>query len=295
MRKILSFSVILLLAAGLNSILAAQEKVLRSQPVAEPRQVDGDEIDWQGTTFLNFSKAGVEYAVSHDRDYLYLILIFRKQEGLSTGEQTGVTVYISQPGKKNKDYGYHFVRRVVSAEEAIARMEAYGQTLTEEAKAQIRAKKVFAFYEGEPVGKKFKADLKKLEGQKYEPAIFRSRVFQERTAEGPMSRAGAAFQKAVFEFRIPLRPSPAMQPLIEQGKPIGLGIEWGGMTEKMKQELMARRAAEASRATAQDTRMVVSGEDPEAGGFDRGAGELSFRQVPKKFNFWFDLLLTEED
>ncbi|MDI6845897.1 MAG: hypothetical protein QME28_07140 [Candidatus Saccharicenans sp.] len=293
MRKILSLLIILTLAAGLYSILAAQQKAVRSQPVAEPRQIDGDEGDWEGTPFLSFSKAGVDYAVAHDSDYLYLILIFRNREGLSTGEQTGVAVYISQPGKKNKDYGYHFVRKVVSAEEAITRMEAYGQMLTEEAKAQIRAKKVFAFYEGEPAGKKFQADLKKIEGQKFEPAIFRNRVLQQR-ATGPEARGGA-FQKAVFEFRIPLRPSPALPPLIEPGKPISLGLEWGGMTEKMKQDLMARRAAEASRASAQDTRMVVSGEDPEAGGFDRGAGELSFRQVPKKFSFWFDLLLTEED
>ncbi len=273
---------------------AAQEPAYRSQAITEPRQVDGQEDDWAGATFANFKKAGVDYAVAHDNEHLYLILVFRNKAGLSTAEEGGVFIYLSQAGKKSKDIGYHFVRRMVSAEEAIARLESYGESLSEERRAQIREKKMFAFYEGEPVGKKFKADLQKIKGQKFEPAVFRARLEQARRGPGAYARGQDGFQKAVFEFRIPLRPSPGLPPLLEPGKPINLGIEWGGLTEEMKQDIIARRAASATRATATDSRMVVSGDDPSEGSFDRGGGELDMKNLPKKFNFWFGLQLSPQ-
>jgi len=112
---------------------------------------------------------------------------------------------------------------MVTAEEAIVRLESYGESLTEEHKAQIRERKMFVLSEGEPVGKKFQADLKKIKGQKFEPAVFRARVEQARRAPGPAAQGQGGFQKAVFEFRIPLRPSPALPQLLEPGKPINLG------------------------------------------------------------------------
>lgn len=280
------------LLIGLLTLASAQQ-VYKSQLAAEPRQIDGQENDWEGASFQNFKKAGVDYAVAHDGEHLYLVLVFHNEKGLSTADETGFYVYLSQAGKK-KDIGFHFIKKVISAEEAIARMEAMGQTLTEERKAQIREKKMFALYEGEPVGKKFKAALQKMQGQKFEPAVFRGWVERARRAPGTAAPGQSGFQKAVFEFRIPLRPSPALPPLIEPGRPINLGIEWGGMTEQRQQELMARRAAAATRARAADSRMVVSGDDPTEGGFDRGGGEINFKNLPKKFNFWFGLLVPAQ-
>lgn len=288
---------ILVLVSGLLLsllTLASAQQAYKSQLATEPRQIDGQENDWEGASFLNFKKAGVDYAAAHDGQHLYLVLVFHNEDGLSTADETGFYVYLSQAGKKNKDIGFHFIKKVISAEEAIARMEAMGETLTEERKAQIREKKMFALFEGKPVGKKFKAELQKIQGQKFEPAVFRGRVDRIRRAPGTAAPGQSGFQKAVFEFRIPLRPSPALPPLIEPGQPINLGIEWGGMTEQRKQELMARRAAAATRAGATDSRMVVSGDEPGEGGFDRGGGEINFKNLPKKFNFWFGLLLPAQ-
>lgn len=288
-KKVIFLASFCLLLVGLILSVSAQEKAYQSQPVTEPKQIDGQEGDWEGANFVNFKKAGVDYAVAHDSEHLYLLLVFNTEEGLSTADQGGVFIYLSQAGKKSKDVGFHFIKKVITAEEAIARMEALGDKLTEERKAQIREKKMYNLYEGEPVGKKFKADLQKVKGQRFEPAIFRGRVEQARRGSAAPGQAG--FQKAVFEFKIPLQPSPGLPPLVEPGKPINLGIEWGGLTEEMKKELMTRRAEAATRATGTDSRMVVSGDDPSEGGFDRGGGELDRKTLPKKFNFWFGLLL----
>ncbi|MCR4410565.1 MAG: hypothetical protein QHH43_09075 [Candidatus Saccharicenans sp.] len=289
MKKKTIFPALCLLMLGLFISAAAQEAAYKSQAVTEPKQIDGQPVDWEGANFVNFKKAGVDYAVAHDSGHLYLILVFNTEEGLSTADQGGVFIYLSQGGKKSKDVGFHFIKKVITAEEAIARMEALGDKLTEERKAQIKERKMYNLYEGEPVGKKFKADLQKVKGQRFEPAIFRGRV--ERARGGPAAPGQAGFQKAVFEFKIPLQPSPGLPPLVEPGKPINLGIEWGGLTEEMKKELMTRRAEAATRATGTDSRMVVSGDEPSEGGFDRGGGELDRKTLPKKFNFWFGLLL----
>ncbi|MCX8161092.1 MAG: hypothetical protein N3G18_09240 [Candidatus Saccharicenans sp.] len=294
MKKRAIASALFLLLLGLFISTGAQEQAYRSQALTAPKQMDGQENDWEGANFVNFKKAGVDYALAHDSEHLYLILVFKNRDGLSTAEEGGVFIYLSQPGKKSKDFGYHFVRKMVSAEEAIARLESYGESLTEERKAQIRERKMFAFYEGEPVGKKFKADLQRIKGQRFEPAVFRARLERAKRGPGPVVQGQDGFQKAVFEFRIPLRPSPALPALLEPGKPINLGIEWGGLTEEMKKEIMAKRAAAATRATATDSRMVVSGDEPSEGGFDRGGGELDMKNLPKKFSFWFSLQLTHQ-
>lgn len=291
MKKNLLIPIFSLLLLGFFVLAAAQEKAYKSQLISEPRQIDGQANDWEGASFVNFKKANVDYALAHDDEHLYIVMIFNDRESLSTAEQTGVFIYFSQAGKKNKDYGYHFIRKIISADEAIARMESYGELLSEERKAQIREKKMFAIYVGEPVGKQFLADLQKIKGQKFEPAVFRSQVPQSRRAPGAAARQSGGFQKAVFEFRIPLRPSPALPPLLEPGRPINLGVEWGGMTEEMKKNLMARRAEEATRTTGTDSRAGESEEGSTEGGIDRRAGELRFREIPRKFNFWFGLIL----
>lgn len=283
------------LMVGLGNSVFAQNQIYRSKNVTMPKQIDGQAQDWEGDSFLSFAKAGVDYAIAHDSEYLYLIMIFKNAEGLSTADRTGIYVYFSQAGKKKKDTGFHFQEKIVTAEEAIARLESYGEELSEERKNQIREKKLFNFFEGQPVGKGLKNELEKIKGQKIEPATFRYKINRERRQPPPTSPGASGVQNAVFEFRIPLRLSPSLKPFLEPGKPVSVGIEWGGMTEEMKKETMARRAAAASRASATDSRMIVSGDEPSERGLDRGPGEMNFKSVPKKFNFWFNLLVPMDD
>ncbi len=283
------------LMVGLASSVFAQNQVYRSKNVTMPKQIDGQGQDWEGDNFLSFAKAGVDYSIAHDNKYLYLIMVFKNAEGLSTADRTGIYVYFSQAGKKKKDTGFHFQEKIVTAEEAIARLESYGEELSEERKNQIREKKMFIFFEGQPVGKDFKNELAKIKDQKIEPAIFRYKINRERGQPRPTGPRGSGFQNAVFEFRIPLIVAPGLKPFLEPGKPVSVGIEWGGMTEEMKKEAMARRAAAASTATATDSSMVVSGDEPTERGLDRSPGEMNLKSVPKKFNFWFNLLVPMDE
>jgi len=94
---------------------------------AEPKQVDGQDNDWADGSFLNFKSADVDYAVANDGDHLYLIFIFKDKkdkQGMSTIEVTGVKIYLSEAGKKNKDVAFHFQKKLVKAEETIARLES---------------------------------------------------------------------------------------------------------------------------------------------------------------------------
>jgi hypothetical protein len=184
-------------------------------------------------------------------------------------------IYISQPGKKNKDIAFHFKREQVTAEEAIARLESFGEVLPEEVKAQILEKKVFAFYEGAPVGKKLKSDLEKIKGQKIEVPIFRYQKSRD---------------KVVYEFRIPFQLSPALPPILQPGKSFNLGLDWGGLTDEMKRAIMEKRAEVSPRRPA-----IEGGVSEESGAIaSRDSGGVDFGgKSPKKFNLWFTAELAE--
>jgi hypothetical protein len=80
------------------------------------------------------------------------------------------------------------------------------------------------------------------------------------------------------------------------GKAVNPGIEWGGMTEEMRKGLMTKTDADSSRANTSNFGMGVSGDGEERAALGGGGvSDLSFRNVPKKFNFWFGLKLAAQD
>jgi len=266
-RKSLTFGLALLLVLAFGFLLMmAQTGPVKSQFTETPKKIDGQIDDWEGANFQNFKEANVDYAVANDDSHLFIVLVFHDREGMSTIEGTGVKVYISQPGKKNKDVAFHFRREQVQAEEAIARLESFGEKLTEEIKAQIREKKGFVFYEGAPVGKKIKAELEKIKGQRIEIPIFRYLRGRDKT---------------VYEFRIPLQLNPALAPILEPGKPYNLGLEWGGMTDAMKRALMEKAAQVGEPKSA-----LEGGDREDSGAIPRDRDSLNGGKGPKKFNLW---------
>jgi len=255
--------------------LRAQSGTVKSQFTETPKRIDGQDDDWEGAGFFSFKEANVDYALANDNSHLYLILVFHDRAGLSTIEGTGVKIYISQAGKKNKDIAFHFKREQVSAEEAVSRLESLGEVLPEEVKAQILEKKVFAFYEGAPVGKKLKSDLERIKGQKIEVPIFRYQKSRD---------------KVIYEFRIPLQLSSALAPILQPGKSFNVGFDWGGLTDEMKRAIMEKRAEVSPRRPA-----IEGGVSEESGAIaSRDSGGVDFGgKSPKKFNFWFTAELAE--
>ncbi|MDD8031893.1 MAG: hypothetical protein PHQ25_07845 [Acidobacteriota bacterium] len=205
---------VLYLAPGLLS------QALTSVSAVIPKTIDGLVEDWEGVTFQNIKKANVDYAVANDDKYLYLGLIIgdpgriMREQNLK-GIITGITIYLSQTGKKNKDIGFFFVPRRLTGEEAISELETSGQKLSEEQKEKIRLAKFITFYNGEPVGKELKKRLSAARGQPIEKAIFRMSSTKE---------------SLIYEMRIPLKLAESLEPILQPGQSFNLGLEWGGKT-----------------------------------------------------------------
>ncbi len=275
----------LLIFCGLSLLLVpsihAQQKAIEA--VFSPMAVtlDGNQQDWEEATLANYKDAAVDYAFRHDGQNLYILFIFNDPKSLSTIEATGMTIYFSPAGKKNKDFGLKFIRKNVTGEQLIALMEQQGTPLTEEQKAQLLAKPQarYLFYEADIVGKK---------GEKIAP-------HNQEGVNPPAFRAGRSGKSVVYEFRVPLV-SPETYPAgigYQPGQAFRVGFEWGGMTQEMRKAMMARMAAEGTTARAMDSSFEESlrGGD-EGGGMAMGGGSgPRLGSNPKKYSFWVDLKL----
>lgn len=84
---------------------------------------------------MNFEKSvSVDYAFCNDGRNLCVLFMFKDPKFLSSIDATGITIYANTSGKKDKDSGIRFLKKVLTAEELIAWMESQGSTLPEEKK-----------------------------------------------------------------------------------------------------------------------------------------------------------------
>jgi hypothetical protein len=79
---------------------------------------------------------------------------------------------------------------------------------------------------------------------------------------------------------------------MEPGKTVKVGFEWGGLTERMKAQRMARleqgTARKAERRTREDK---VTGAQRTGG----SSGDVRLSKGPKKYSFWVDVELAQKD
>ncbi|HUU37039.1 MAG TPA: hypothetical protein VMW46_02400 [Candidatus Desulfaltia sp.] len=267
MRSFVGLIQIFALLILVPALLSAGE-IVPSKWAAPPPSIDGQIEEWQGDTMTSQKNVGVEYALRNDGSNLYVLFIFKDPKYLSSLEMTGMTLYASTSGKKDKDYAVKFVKKTVSGEQLIAYMEKQGQALSEERKQEIIDKPQFVVFEATAVNKK---------GEE----IFPSGPVPD--VDLPGFRNGRQQDQIIYEFRIPLC-SRDLHPAgigAEPGKDVKLGFEWGGMTPEMKEAMRGRGGAgtgtdmAAERATGSYT-----GQVPDV---TRG---------PKKYSFWVDVKLA---
>lgn len=263
--------------AALTPSLFSAEKVIQSQWAAAPVRVDGANQEWQDAAIIIEKGSKAEYALRNDDKYLYILFVFKAIPSLSTFEMSGMKVYYSLDGKKNKDDGFHFVKKTITGDELIASLEKNGEVLTDEKKAGIRQQKSFMIYEGVP-----------LDPSKPAPPAAAG------PADPPTFRDKLSQKLSVVEFRIPLaRIVQAGGSVAAPGANLKLGFEWGGMTKEMRSAYMARMADSGSQARGQS-----GGEfDPAADARDDAGGSggpLGGRPDPrtKKHSFWIDIQLA---
>jgi hypothetical protein len=255
----LLFLVPLLLCAG---------EIVPSKWAAPPPNIDGQIEEWQGDTMSSQKNVKVEYALRNDGSNLYVLFIFKDPKYLSSIEMTGMTLYASTSGKKDKDCAVRFVKKTVNGEQLVAYMEKQGQPLAEETKQKLIDKPQFVVFEATAINKKGKE-------------IFPSGPVPD--VDLPGFRYGRLEDKIVYELRVPLC-SRDLHPTgigAEPGKDVKLGFEWGGTTEEMKAAMRGRGGRmpgtdmAAERATGSYTGQVP----------DVAKG-------PKKYSFWVDVKLA---
>jgi hypothetical protein len=254
------------------------DTAVQSRWAAEPFRIDGQTTEWSQHVMSLQKNLGVEYAISNDSANLYVLVVFRDPQYLSSIEMTGITLYFSPAGKKQKDVGVRFRRINATADELIGRLERQGQTLTEGKKAEIKAKPVYFLFEVDAINKKGEIiPLPEAEGGA-EPPVFRL-----------SKSAGGAL---VYEFRAPLA-SRNIHPAgvgSGPGESIKLGFEWGGMTKEMRAAAMSgEKGPDLSKVSTEDAR----GERNPDEGAAPSPSLARARQGPKQHSFWVDLKLAQ--
>ncbi|MCX6567872.1 MAG: hypothetical protein NT147_02320 [Candidatus Aminicenantes bacterium] len=277
--------------ATLVPSLFSAEKIIQSQWAAVPVRIDGANQEWQDAAILVDKVSRAEYALRNDDKYLYILFVFKvydlrvgervqKVASLSTYEVSGMKVYVSFDGKKDKSNGFHFVKKTITADELIANLEKNGETLTDEKKAGIRQQKAYMVYEGMP-----------LDPAKPVPPVASGQ------ADPPTFRDQLKRELSVVEFRIPLAYLAQAGAAAAPGANLKLGFEWGGMTKEMRSAYMARMADSGARASQGDVKST--GEDNkwaarEGGGGEGGPMGGQPNRDTKKYDFWIDVQLANK-
>ncbi|NOR15280.1 MAG: hypothetical protein GQ544_06225 [Candidatus Aminicenantes bacterium] len=255
----------------------AADKKCESKWTAAPINLDASETEWQDVAYNEEGKFEVNYAFKNDSKYLYVLFKFNSPKFLSTIQYGGMTMYLDGQGKKKKDYRIRFLKKQVTAEEFIVILEKQRGTLSEEDKEKILINPQYIHHAAEVTNKKAKGDRpENVEGDG--TATFRVQQTQQRTL--------------IMEFAIPLERLSAWSPGIgtTAGSPIKVGFEWGGASEEWKEAQLKGAAGRDSQARAGRATGSATQERGSGGGL---SGSMS-RFRPKKYYFWVDVLLSDQ-
>ena len=255
----------------------SKEQVVQSKWAAAPPRIDGLSDDWSGEVY-NYEK-GIDYALSNDLNNLYILFIFKDPKYLSSIDFTGMAIWLNSEGKKKSDLGIRFFRKKVTADELIASLEKRGQVLSEAEKAKFKANRFYFLFQSEVINKKANSPAQAENAAQTELPAYRA-MLKERTVN--------------YECRVPFS-ALGIQPSalsLESGKGLKIGFEWGGMTKEMREAMMANQASDASRARATDSSIEqqIDGGGDEVG---EGGPSLGFTRGPKKYSFWIDVKLAQ--
>ena len=248
------------------------ENTIQSTWTASPPQIDGQSEEWVEDAMTFEKSVGVDYAFRNDGRDLYVLFIFKNPKFLSSIDMTGITIYASTSGKKDKDWGVKFLKKTVTGEQLIEYMDKMGQPLTEERRQEIKDRPQLILFTATAVNKK---------GEE----IFPAGPVQD--IDLPGFRVGRQENMVLYEFRIPLV-SRDVHPAgigTEPGKDIKIGFEWGGLTKEMREAMRGQaRGTETGADANRDEQTTGSymGPPPSVG----PAG-------PKKYSFWVDVKLAQ--
>jgi hypothetical protein len=282
-KKMFVWTLGVVLCSLLAGTALAKDDTSVSIWASDTPKVDGLADDWMGISRSVDSGTKVEYAFRNDADNLYILFVFKDPKTMSTISLTGLTLYFSPEGKKDKNRGINFSRKVVNADQLIAFMEKQGQTLTEERKQELRAKNEYFLFD---------CSLVDSEGKVFAPAVGGGQSLP------PVFRLARSGQDVVYEFRLPMSKREEHPAAIgtSPGQAIKVGFEWGGLTQEMRAAMAARigdQGAQARQGSGSfDGSYVAEGREDNR---DSGASLASMLHGPKKHSFWVDLTLAASE
>ena len=272
--RVRKISTVLVLVLAIAFIALAKDKSVESIWAGSPLKIDGLAVDWESDPFHVEKKVKAEYAFRNDSDNLYVYFKFNDAKYLSSIEITGMTLWIDTEGKKAKDLGIKFTKKKISADEYISFLEKQQGDISDEQKKSLRASEFYFISEAEAVDKKGDP-LKQNEG--------------DEAIKGAAFNVSVQQDAVTYEFRVPLKNlvGAIAKSAAEPGEILGVGFEWGGLTDEMRKAYMK---GDASGGTG---RMGISeggrgGGGAQGVGFD-GASPASLtalRKMTKKYFFW---------
>jgi len=276
---------ILAVAVAVQAVITparAEDKIAQSAWAGSPPALDGSSADWQDATPSQVKKVSAEVAFRNDSDYLYVLFRFKDPSFLSSIDFTGMTLWIDPLGKKKKDWGFRFTTKKISAEDYIALLEEKRGAVDEAEKTRIRASAFYFLSDASPVGKMTKGwDQERM----------------AETAKGAAFNAGAEQKTMVYEFRLPLARvmDRVFGRAVEPGEKLGVGFEWGGLTDEMRNAFLKGQGVEAGgrmgiseggRGTGGASSAGFSGASPQ--------GLSALRKRSKKHSLWMNVFLAGE-
>lgn len=289
-KKVLNNALILILAGILcvTGFAKDKDKPIESRWATAPASIDGMSTEWGKVPMNTYKKTDVDYVFMNDAENLFVLFIFKDPKFLSSISWTGMTVWFSPQGKKEKDLGIRFIRKQISADDYIAILEKQvGQTMPEDKKNQIRQNKAYLLFDQELVNKKAVDYSTDAARPKYKGATFRSNVLDK-----------AVLYEIVIN--LPKLAEIAPENGIEPGKNLNLNFDWGGATKEYKEALASGLAsrdmrASAGAATGSATSERGAGEglgslEGERSDLARMRGQL---QRVKQYDFWVAVKLAQ--
>lgn len=286
-RTLASCVLLVFMIISFVTICMAKDESVKSKWAATVPTIDGMNTDWSDVSLTSYKKTDVDYAFMNDAENLFVLFIFRNPKYLSSLQWTGLTLWISPQGKKEKDLGIRMVRKQITADQYIAILEEQvGQSMPEDRKAQVRQNKAYWMFEQQIINKNAAGYSKDAEPPKYMGAAFRTNIVDK---------------VVIYEVAISLPKLAEEAPglALEPGIGVNVNFEWGGATKEYKEALTRGLAQGETRANAGQATGSLTAE--RGGG---GLGDVEYDSVKmarfrrqlqqvKQYDFWVELSLAQ--
>lgn len=278
------FMVLALVATGF-----ARDELVKSQWIATPPSIDGMNTEWSDVSLNSYKKAKIDYAFMNDAENLFVLFIFKDPKFLSSITWTGLTIWISPQGEKEKDLGIRLIKKQISADDYIAILEKQvGQEMPDDRKAQVRQNKAYMMFEQQLINKKAEGYDKDAEPPKYQGVLFRNNVLDK---------------AVLYEIAIslPKLAEVASGVALEPGKGVSLNFEWGGATKEYKEALTRGLAQSETKASADQGTSSLAGERGGGGLGDVERDSVKMARMRgqllkvKQYDFWIELNLAQNE